>query len=139
MIHKEFLKDHSTHDKADLKRSFFWMNRNLSDDLWRIKTINDNSLYSEAFQLNQRNYSENELFKLREWRSIVSIWWWRHSTFNDLLQQEHDFCKMQLWDLWQETVDHYLLFKALILWIEMYKYFNQDLYLSSEFEVLHDD
>ncbi len=73
MIHKEFLKDHSTHDKVDLKKSFLWMNRNLSDDLWRIKVTDDDSLHSEAFQLDQRSYSENELFELRERRSIVSI------------------------------------------------------------------
>ena len=84
-IHKELFKDHSTHDKADLKKSSLWMNKDLSDDLWRIKAINDNSLRSEAFWLDQKSYSENELFKLCERRSIVSVWWWRHSTFNDLL------------------------------------------------------
>jgi len=85
MIHKELLKDYSTHDKADLKRSFFWMNKDLSDDFWRIKVTNDDNFYSEAFQLNQRSYSENELLELCEQQSIISIWWWRHSTFNDLL------------------------------------------------------
>ncbi len=115
------------------------MNRDLSDDLWRIKATDDNSLHSEAFQLNQRSYSENELLELRERRSIVSVWRWRHSTFNDLLQQEHDFCRMQLRDLWQETADHYSLLEALMLWIEMYRYFDQDLHQSSEFEVLRDD
>ncbi len=85
MIHKKLLKDHSTHDKADLKRSSFWMNRNLSDDLWKTKVTDDNSSHSEAFWLDQRSYSENELLELCEQRSIVSIWWWRHSTFNDLL------------------------------------------------------
>ncbi len=45
---------------------------------------------------------------------------------------------MQLRDLWQETADHHLLLEALTLQIEMYEYFDQDLYRSSEFEVLHD-
>jgi len=34
MIHKELLEDRSICDKADLKKSFIWMNRDLSDDLW---------------------------------------------------------------------------------------------------------
>ncbi len=85
MIHKEFLKDHSTHDKADSKRLLLWMNKNLSDDLWRTKAINDDNSRSEAFQLNQRSYSENWLFELCQQQSIVSVWWWRHFTFNDLL------------------------------------------------------
>jgi len=85
MIHKKLLKDHSTHDKADSKRSLLWTNRDLSDNLWRIKVINDDSSHSEAFQLDQRNYSENELLELCERRSIVSVWRWRHSTFSDLL------------------------------------------------------
>ncbi len=67
------------------KDHFFWMNRDLLDDLWRTKATNDNSSRFEAFQLNQRSYSENELFELCEWWSIVSIWQWRHLTFNDLL------------------------------------------------------
>ncbi len=33
MIHKELFKDCSTHDKADLKKSFLWMNKDLSNDL----------------------------------------------------------------------------------------------------------
>jgi len=45
---------------------------------------------------------------------------------------------MQLQDLWQRTADYYLLLEALTFWIEMYRYFNQDLHQSSEFEVLHD-
>ena len=114
------------------------MNRDLSDDFWRTEVTSDNSLCSEAFQLNQKSYSENWLLELCQRRSIVSVWWWRHSTFNDLLQQEHDSCRMQLRDLWQETADHYLLLEALMLWIKMYRYFNQDLHQSSEFEVLHD-
>ncbi len=138
-IHKELLKDHSTHDKADSKKSFLWMNKDLSNDLWRTKATDDDSFHSEAFQLNQRSYSENELLELRERRSIVSVWRWRHSTFSDLLQQEHDFRRMQLRDLWQETADHYSLLEALMLWIEMYRYSDQDLYRSSEFKVLHDD
>ena len=84
-IHKELLKDHLTHDKADLKRSFLWMNKDLSDDLWRTKAIDDDSFHSEAFQLDQKSYSENELLELCEWWSIVSIWRWKHLTFNDLL------------------------------------------------------
>ncbi len=72
-IHKELLKDHSTHGKADLKRSSLWMNRDLSDDLWRTKAINDDSFRSEAFQLDQKSYSENELLELCERRSIVSV------------------------------------------------------------------
>jgi len=48
-IHKELLKDHSTHDKADSKRLFLWMNRSLSDDFWRTKAINDDNLCFEAF------------------------------------------------------------------------------------------
>jgi len=96
MIHKEFLEDHSIYDKADLKRSFIWMNKDLSDDLWETEAINDNSSRSEAFQFDQRSYSENELLELCQRRSIVSVWWWRHSTFSDLLQQEYDFCRMQL-------------------------------------------
>ena len=139
MIHKELLKDHSTHDKADLKRLFLWMNRDLSDDLWKTKAIDDNSSCSETFWLNQKSYSENELLELRERRSIISVWRWRHFTFSDLLQQEHDSCRMQLRDLWQETADHYLLLEALMFWIKMYRYFDQDLHWSSEFEVLHDD
>ncbi len=115
------------------------MNRDLSDDLWRTKVTDDDNLHSEAFQLDQRSYSENELLELCERRSIVSVWWWRHSTFNDLLQQEHDSCRMQLRDLWQETADYYSLLETLMLWIEMYRYFDQDLHWSSEFEVLHDD
>ncbi len=31
---------------------------------------------------------------------------------------------MQLQNLWQEIADHHLLLEALILQIEMYKYFN---------------
>ena len=85
MIHKELLKDCSTHDKADSKRSSLWMNRDLSNNLWRIKATDDDSLRSEAFQLDQRSYSENELLELCERWSIVSIWRWRHLTFNDLL------------------------------------------------------
>jgi len=73
IIHKEFLKNHLTHDKADSKKSLLWMNKDLSDNLWRIKATNDDSLYSEAFWVNQRSYSENELFKLCEWWSIVLI------------------------------------------------------------------
>ena len=115
------------------------MNKDLSNDLWRTKVTDDDSSRSEAFQLNQKSYSENELLELREQRSIVLVWQWRHSTFNDLLQQEHDSCRMQLRNLWQETADHYLLLEALMLWIEMYRYFDQDLHWSSEFEVLHDD
>jgi len=85
MIHKELFKYHLTHDKADLKRSSFWMNRNLSNDFWRTEVTSDDSFHSEAFQLNQRSYSENWLFKLCQRWSIVSVWWWKHSTFNDLL------------------------------------------------------
>ena len=85
MIHKKLLKDHSIHDKTDLKKSSFWMNKDLSDVLWRTKVTNDDSSYSEAFWLNQKSYSENELLELCEWRSIVLIWRWRHFTFNDLL------------------------------------------------------
>jgi len=85
MIHKELFKDHSTYDKADLKRLFLWMNRDLSNNLWRTKVTDDDSLHSEAFQLNQKSYSENELFKWCEWRSIVSVWRWKHLTFNNLL------------------------------------------------------
>ncbi len=62
-----------------------WMNRDLSDDLWRIKVTDDDSFHSEAFQLNQKSYSENKLLELCERRSIVSVWRWRHSTFSDLL------------------------------------------------------
>ena len=85
MIHKELLKDHLTHDKTDSKRSSFWMNRDLSNDLWRTKATNDDSFHSEAFQLNQRSYSENWLLELCQRRSIVSVWWWKHFTFSDLL------------------------------------------------------
>jgi len=98
------------------------------DNLWRTKATDDDSSRSEAFQLDQRSYSENELLELRERRSIVSVWRWRHSTFSDLLQQEHDSRRMQLRDLWQETTDHYSLLEALTLWIEMYRYFDQDLH-----------
>ena len=49
------------------------MNRNLSDDLERIKATDDDSFRSEAFQLDQRSYSENELLELRERRSIISV------------------------------------------------------------------
>ena len=94
MIHKELLEDRSIYDKADLKRSFIWMNRDLSDDLWEIEATDDDSLHSEAFWFDQRSYSENELLELCQRRSIVSVWWWRHSTFNDLLQQEHNLCRM---------------------------------------------
>ncbi len=85
MIHKELFKDCLIHDKADLKRLFLWMNKDLSDDLWRIEATSNDSSCSEAFQLNQRSYSENWLLELCQRQSIVSIWWWRHSTFNDLL------------------------------------------------------
>ena len=85
MIYKELLKDCSIYDKADLKRSFLWINKDLSDDFWRIKATDDDSSCSEAFQLNQKSYSENKLLEVCKWRSIVSVWWWRHFTFNDLL------------------------------------------------------
>ena len=85
MIHKELLEDYLIYDKADLKKSFIWMNRDLSDDLWETEVTNDDSLCSEAFQFNQKNYSENELLKLYQRRSIVSVWRWRHSTFSDFL------------------------------------------------------
>ncbi len=84
MIHKELLKDCSIYDKADSKRSFIWMNKDLSDDLWETEATDNDSFCSEAFWFNQRSYSENKLFKLCQQRSIVSIWRWRHSTFNDL-------------------------------------------------------
>ncbi len=71
--------------KLTWKKLSFWINKDLSDNLWRTKATDDDSLYSEAFQLDQRSYSENELLELCERWSIVSIWWWRHSTFNDLL------------------------------------------------------
>ncbi len=35
------------------------MNKDLSDDLWRIKATDDNRFRSEAFRLDQRSYSEN--------------------------------------------------------------------------------
>jgi len=85
MIHKELFKDYSTHDKADLKKSAFWMNKDLSDNLWRIEVTSDDNSHSEAFQLNQKSYSENWLLELCQWQSIISIWRWRHSIFNDLL------------------------------------------------------
>ena len=85
MIHKELLEDYLIYDKADLKRSFIWMNRDLSDDLWETEVTDDDSLCSEAFQFNQKSYSENELLKLYQRRSIVSVWRWRHSTFSDFL------------------------------------------------------
>ena len=49
MIYKELFKNHLAHDEADLQKSSFWMNKDLSDDLWRIEVTNDNSLYSETF------------------------------------------------------------------------------------------
>ena len=85
MIHKKLLEDCSTYDKADLKKSLLWINKDLSDDLWRTEATSDDSSHFEAFQLNQRSYSENWLFKLCQRRSIVSIWRWKHSTFSDLL------------------------------------------------------
>ncbi len=36
------------------------MNQDLSEDLWRTETINDDSSHSEAFQLDQK-MSETEL------------------------------------------------------------------------------
>ncbi len=45
---------------------------------------------------------------------------------------------MQLQDLRQRAFDYYLMLEALMLQIEMYWYFDQDLHQSSEFEVLHD-
>ncbi len=45
---------------------------------------------------------------------------------------------MQLQNLRQKAFDYYLMLEALMLQIEMYWYFNQDLHQSSEFEVLHD-
>ena len=137
-IHKELLEDRSIYDKADSKRSFIWINRDLSDDLWETEATDDDSSRSEAFRFNQRSYSENKLLKLCQRRSIVSVWWWRHSTFSDLLQQEHDLCRMQLQDLRQRAFDYYSMLEALMLRIEMYWYFNQDLHRSSEFKVLHD-
>ncbi len=74
-IHKELLEDCLIYDKADSKISFIWMNRDLSNDLWETEVIDDNSSRSEAFQFNQRSYSENELLELCQRRSIVSIWW----------------------------------------------------------------
>ncbi len=85
MIHKEFLEDHSVYDKADSKRLFIWMNKNLSDDFWETEVTNDDHLHSEAFWFDQKSYSENELLELCQRRSIVLIWWWRHFIFNDLL------------------------------------------------------
>ncbi len=73
MIHKELFEDCSIYDKADSKRSFIWMNRDLSDDLWETKVTNDNSSHSEAFWFNQRSYSENELLELCQRQSIVSV------------------------------------------------------------------
>ncbi len=64
MIHKELLEDHSIYDKVDSKKSFIWMNRDLSDDLWETEVTDDSSSYSEAFWFNQRSYSENKLFEL---------------------------------------------------------------------------
>ncbi len=49
MIHKELFKDCLIHDKVNSKRSSFWMNRDLSDDLWRIKVTNDDNSCFEAF------------------------------------------------------------------------------------------
>ncbi len=40
------------------------MNRDLSDDLWRIKVTDNDSFRFEAFQLDQKSYSENELLEL---------------------------------------------------------------------------
>ena len=85
MIHKELLKNYLTYDEVNSEKSFLWMNWNLSENLWWLEVTDDNSSHSEAFWLDQRSYSENELLELCEQRSIVSIWWWRHSTFNDLL------------------------------------------------------
>ena len=36
-----------------------------------------------------------------------------------------------------DVTDHYSLFKVLMFWIEMYRYFDQDFHWSSEFKVLH--
>ncbi len=44
---------------------------------------------------------------------------------------------MQLRNLWKRAFDYYSMLEALMLWIEMYWYFNQDLHQSSEFKVLH--
>ena len=52
MIHKKLLKDHSIYDKADLKKSLLWMNKDLLDDFWRTEVISDDNFHSEAFQLN---------------------------------------------------------------------------------------
>ncbi len=85
MIHKELFKDCSIHDEVHSEKSSFWMNRDLSDDLWRTEVTNNNNLCSEAFWLNQKSYSENWLFELCKRWSIVSIWRWRNSAFSDLL------------------------------------------------------
>ncbi len=33
MIHKELFQDHSTYDEVNSEKSFFWMNKDLSDNL----------------------------------------------------------------------------------------------------------
>ncbi len=85
MIHQELLKDCLTYDEVDSERLFLWMNKDLSNNLWRTEATSNNSSHSETFWLNQRSYSENWLLKLCQRRSIVSVWWWRNSTFSDLL------------------------------------------------------
>ncbi len=54
----------------------------------------------------------------------ASIFAWKKLRISNVLQQEHDLCKMQLWDLQQRAFDYYLMLEALTSQIEMYWYFD---------------
>ncbi len=82
--------------------------------------------------------SEDQCFKLCKRWNTISVWWRENSSFNDFLQQKHDFRWNQLSHLWQEMTSHYSMLWTLMTQAEMHWITHSDVHWSSNFKDLYE-
>ena len=114
------------------------MKQDLCLSLWQFKETSQLDLSTSSLWSQMISYSEDQRFELCKRWNTISVQWWESSSFNDLLQQKHDFRWNQLSHLWQEITSHYSMFQTLMTQAEMHWTIHSDVHQSSNFEDLHE-
>ena len=114
------------------------MKWDLCSSLWQSKKTSQLDLSTSSLQSQTTSYSEDQHFELCKRWNIISVQWWESSSFDDLLQQKHDFRWDQLSHLWQEIASHYSMFWTIMIRAEMHWTTHSNVHQSSDFEDLHE-
>ncbi len=110
----------------------------MCSSFWWSKETSQLNLSSTTFRFKTTDYSRNQCIWLRQRWNSITVQWWESSSLNSFLQQEHDSHWMQLSHLWQETVDHYSMFRTLKTRAWMHQVTHSDVHRSSDFEDFHE-